>query len=850
MVYTACAVFLYGGISDHPLPPLTAHRSERAREGTRPREYGLRGGLALEAGADDVERVEGRDGGEASGRSCRGVLPRPRLRPASPARGGPFTYAPRFIVQFGKSIAGLPGRVRGRTARRARGSWNTGDSMDLYSSYYYYYDGDSRAHACYCTAGARERDRNTTPPPPAPPCDTSSQRLIHWIGWADSQPSSPSHSLSDGPDKPQLKTASYSGQPTRPCIQRAWLACRTEMIKAGDQVVPFLRFFYIVLAGPIWGPGAAAPPANTTGPALRPRPPSDERARRMQGHGKKKKTQTPLKTKSAAVHSGVDRVPCEHASPVVFTWSRRQGACAKRRPCATTQPRPKGEGHVFSQLRLHTAETSTKATRNKRHPPGRPPTQPPWTLAKPGSHSTKAPAAHPLHSQALVIPLLLVRAPRSADQSSQRPKLSIISRILLLYLLACGGHHITSRMSRYVEMLDMGVRIAARFHSHCPQTARMYYKPPHTQAATSSSSSSAAGDVDAKAKSFGLHAAPVGVMRPFAATNLDLGAGDRPVGHHQPHEFDTAAVIEIQGVARSCDTIRLLQNLSRHFTHYYIAAVSGHATKRTPKMSRSAQPAHGCHGTCRQQSALRPRFPHAILKRKPPPTPTQKATFFVSTPPRKPSSARNPHETDMKRLPDHALSRLLAHAPGGKSSSPPRAHHHHTTLHHRARHARGAAAESRARSEKSIKMSRYVEMLDMGVRVAARFHSHCPQTARMYYKPPQTQAATSSSSSSAAADDDAKAKSFGLHAAAPALRPFAATLDLGHHQPHDFDTARVVVYESKLPASAAIGFLRDQGKSQRRSSPLTFHHHRMILASSHPTSRESVTLTSPPAGEQ
>nr|CAB3498309.1 unnamed protein product [Digitaria exilis] len=98
-------------------------------------------------------------------------------------------------------------------------------------------------------------------------------------------------------------------------------------------------------------------------------------------------------------------------------------------------------------------------------------------------------------------------------------------------------------MSRYVEMLDMGVRIAARFHSHCPQTARMYYKPPHTQAATSSSSSSAAGDVDAKAKSFGLHAAPVGVMRPFAATNLDLGAGDRPVGHHQPHEFDTAAVI-------------------------------------------------------------------------------------------------------------------------------------------------------------------------------------------------------------------------------------------------------------------------------------------------------------------
>ncbi|KAF3786317.1 hypothetical protein EJ110_NYTH25665 [Nymphaea thermarum] len=36
-------------------------------------------------------------------------------------------------------------------------------------------------------------------------------------------------------------------------------------------------------------------------------------------------------------------------------------------------------------------------------------------------------------------------------------------------------------MGRYVEMLDLGVRIAARFHSHCPQTARMYYKPPPTE---------------------------------------------------------------------------------------------------------------------------------------------------------------------------------------------------------------------------------------------------------------------------------------------------------------------------------------------------------------------------------
>ncbi|KAB1222344.1 hypothetical protein CJ030_MR2G025528 [Morella rubra] len=33
-------------------------------------------------------------------------------------------------------------------------------------------------------------------------------------------------------------------------------------------------------------------------------------------------------------------------------------------------------------------------------------------------------------------------------------------------------------MGKFVEFLDLGVRIAARFHSHCPQTARVYYHPP------------------------------------------------------------------------------------------------------------------------------------------------------------------------------------------------------------------------------------------------------------------------------------------------------------------------------------------------------------------------------------
>ncbi|KAL3832961.1 hypothetical protein ACJIZ3_007697 [Penstemon smallii] len=33
-------------------------------------------------------------------------------------------------------------------------------------------------------------------------------------------------------------------------------------------------------------------------------------------------------------------------------------------------------------------------------------------------------------------------------------------------------------MSKYVELLDAGIRAVCRFHSHCPQTARLYYHPP------------------------------------------------------------------------------------------------------------------------------------------------------------------------------------------------------------------------------------------------------------------------------------------------------------------------------------------------------------------------------------
>ncbi|CAA3029897.1 Hypothetical predicted protein, partial [Olea europaea subsp. europaea] len=50
-------------------------------------------------------------------------------------------------------------------------------------------------------------------------------------------------------------------------------------------------------------------------------------------------------------------------------------------------------------------------------------------------------------------------------------------------------------MSKYTEILDACVRIAARFHSHCPQTARMYYHPPSSHHHNGVSGHSAARDV-------------------------------------------------------------------------------------------------------------------------------------------------------------------------------------------------------------------------------------------------------------------------------------------------------------------------------------------------------------------
>jgi hypothetical protein len=59
---------------------------------------------------------------------------------------------------------------------------------------------------------------------------------------------------------------------------------------------------------------------------------------------------------------------------------------------------------------------------------------------------------------------------------------------------------IGSRYGRVCEeLLDMGARIAVRSYSHCPQTGRMYYKPPSTPATASNNgdTGASAGGADA-----------------------------------------------------------------------------------------------------------------------------------------------------------------------------------------------------------------------------------------------------------------------------------------------------------------------------------------------------------------
>lgn len=73
-------------------------------------------------------------------------------------------------------------------------------------------------------------------------------------------------------------------------------------------------------------------------------------------------------------------------------------------------------------------------------------------------------------------------------------------------------------MGKYVELLDMGVRIAARFHSHCPQTARLYYHPP----AGSSPAAAAGGDGGRKGDSAASAAAAMMMTQRFDASEIIL----------------------------------------------------------------------------------------------------------------------------------------------------------------------------------------------------------------------------------------------------------------------------------------------------------------------------------------
>uniref|UniRef100_A0A0D9UW86 Uncharacterized protein n=1 Tax=Leersia perrieri TaxID=77586 RepID=A0A0D9UW86_9ORYZ len=45
------------------------------------------------------------------------------------------------------------------------------------------------------------------------------------------------------------------------------------------------------------------------------------------------------------------------------------------------------------------------------------------------------------------------------------------------------------KLAVYGDLLDMGVRVAVRAYTHCPQTARMYYKPPSTPSTAATASS-------------------------------------------------------------------------------------------------------------------------------------------------------------------------------------------------------------------------------------------------------------------------------------------------------------------------------------------------------------------------
>ena len=82
------------------------------------------------------------------------------------------------------------------------------------------------------------------------------------------------------------------------------------------------------------------------------------------------------------------------------------------------------------------------------------------------------------------------RSLKSYNTTTHLSSLFSPQQISFLFILHNKKHEERGDMRKFIEMLDAGVRIAARFHSHCPQTARLYYKPPTSNGSGRSSGGS------------------------------------------------------------------------------------------------------------------------------------------------------------------------------------------------------------------------------------------------------------------------------------------------------------------------------------------------------------------------
>ncbi|KAJ6976830.1 hypothetical protein NC653_028870 [Populus alba x Populus x berolinensis] len=87
-------------------------------------------------------------------------------------------------------------------------------------------------------------------------------------------------------------------------------------------------------------------------------------------------------------------------------------------------------------------------------------------------------------------------------------------------------------------------------------------------------------------------------------------------------------------------------------------------------------------------------------------------------------------------------------------------------------------------------MGKYVEWLDvahLGVRIASRFHSRCPQTGRSYYHPP-----------SSSEDHHHLQKGGGESGQVPVVEDLTQMANLGVHVDREFDTSQEMLFYSVL----------------------------------------------------